>query len=107
MRADVAQVSLSVGGRRYDLACRDGEEEHLRRLAEIVDRKAHDAGQVVGSTNEARQLLLAALLVADELNDLRSGAPDPGEAALARMINLLAERIEILAERLEKQGEPS
>ena len=103
----MAQVSLTVGGRRYDLACRDGEEEHLQMLAGLVDRKAQDAGQVVGSTNEARQLLLAALLLADELNDLRSGAPDPADAALARTVSQLAERIEILAARLEKQGEPS
>ena len=103
----MAQVSLTVGGRRYDLACRDGEEEHLQMLAGLVDRKAQDAGQVVGSTNESRQLLLAALLLADELNDLRSGAPDPADAALARTIERLAERIEILADRLEKAGEPS
>jgi cell division protein ZapA len=103
----MAQVTLSVGGRRYELACRDGEEEHLRTLAAAVDRKAQDAGQVVGSTNEARQLLLAALLLADELNDARAGVADPADAALARTISLLAERIEILAERLEKQGEPS
>lgn len=103
----MAQVTLTIGGRRYDLACRDGEEPRLIELAALVDRKAHDAGQVVGTTNENRQLLLASLLLADELSDLRSGAPDPADAALARSIDLLAERIEILAERLEKAGEPS
>ena len=103
----MAQVTLSVGGRRYELACRPGEEDHLLQLAAVVDRKANDAGQVVGVTNEARQLLLAALLLADELSDLRSGAPDPAGAALARTIDQLAARIEILATRLEKTGEPS
>jgi len=103
----MAQVTLSVGGRRYDLACRDGEEEHLRALAALVDRKAQDAGQVVGTTNEARQLLLAGLLLADELSDMRAGTADPADAALARTIERLAERIEILADRLEKAGEPS
>lgn len=103
----MAQVTLAVGGRRYELACRDGEEAHLLDLAALIDRKANEAGRVVGVTNEGRQLLMAALLLADELTDLRTGAPDPGAATLARTIDLLAERLEILADRLEKAGEPS
>jgi cell division protein ZapA len=97
----MAQVKLTVGGRTYDLACRDGEEPRLEMLAQMLDSKARDAGQLVGSANETRQLLLAGLLLADELSDMRSGAPDPGKAALARTLDQLAERIESLAERLE------
>ena len=97
----MAQVKLNVGGRAYDLACRDGEEPRLEMLAAMLDAKARDAGQSVGGANEARQLLLAGLLLADELSDLRAGAPDPGKAALARTLDQLAERIESLAERLE------
>ena len=98
----MAQVKLNVGGRAYDLACRDGEEPHLEMLAAMLDAKARDAGQLVGTTNETRQLLLAGLLLADELSDLRAGAPDPGKAALARTLDQLAARIETLAERLEE-----
>lgn len=97
----MAQVRLTVGGRSYDLACPDGQEARLEMLAGMLDSKARDAEQVVGSTNEGRQLLLAGLLLADELSDLRAGAPDPGKAALARTLDQLAERIESLAERLE------
>lgn len=97
----MAQVRLSVGGRAYDLACRDGEEPRLEMLAAMLDAKARDAGELVGNTNEARQLLLAGLLLADELSDLRAGAPDPGKAALARTLDQLAERVETLAGRLE------
>jgi cell division protein ZapA len=100
----MAIVTLSVGSRRYELACRAGEEDKLIALAELVDRKAHDAAQVVGTTNEARQLLLAALLLADELSDIRAGSPDPSTPALARTLEALSERIEILAGRLEKSG---
>jgi cell division protein ZapA len=97
----MAQVRLSVGARSYDLACRDGEESRLEMLALMLDAKARDAGTLVGNTNEARQLLLAGLLLADELSDLRAGAPDPGKAALARTLDQLAERIESLAAHLE------
>jgi cell division protein ZapA len=97
----MAQVKLTVGTRTYDLACRDGEEPRLEMLAGMLDAKAREAGQLVGSANEARQLLLAGLLIADELCDLRAGAPDTGQAGLARTLDQLAERIESLAERLE------
>ena len=97
----MGQVRLTVGGRSYDLACPDGQEPRLEMLASMLDSKTRDAEQVVGSANEARQLLLAGLLLADELSDIRSGAPDPGKAALARTLDQLAGRIESLAERLE------
>ena len=69
----MAQVKLSVGNRSYDLACPDGQEPRLEMLAGMLDSKAREAEQVVGSANEARQLLLAGLLLADELTDERGG----------------------------------
>ena len=101
----MAQVSLTIGGRAYELACRDGEEEHLRALGTIVDSRVSDAGRAVGGGNEARQLVMAALLLADELSDIRAGAPDPLQAEIARGIDTLAKRIEALALRLENESE--
>lgn len=65
----MAQVMLSIGGRRYELACREGEEQRLVALAAQVDAKIAEATQAVGATNEARQLLFAALLLADALQE--------------------------------------
>jgi cell division protein ZapA len=101
----MAQVSLTIGGRAYELACRDGEEDHLRALGMIVDSRVSDAGRAVGGGNEARQLVMAALLLADELSDLRAGAPDPLRAEIVHGIDALAERIETLALRLENEAE--
>ena len=100
----MAQVKLAIGGRNYDLACRAGDEEHLRALGVIVDARVADAGRAVGSSNEARQLVMAALLLADELADLRAGGPDRGDEQTADAIARLAERIETLADRLENDG---
>ena len=101
----MAEGIIDVGGRRYDVTCRDGEEEQLRRLARLVDEKAGQAKTAVGSVNEARQLLIAALLLADELTDLRSGAraplPPDTDLALADAVEQLASRVETLAEHLE------
>jgi cell division protein ZapA len=107
----MAQAEFEVGGRRYALACREGEQARIEALAGIVDTKARQATQGLGGVNEARHLLLAALLLADELKDARAGvalppasAPDP---ALAPALAALAERLEALAARLEKDGAPA
>lgn len=98
----MAQVVLLVGGRRYELACRDGEEARLRDLAAMVDAKAGEAARAVGSGNEARQLLLAALLLADDVTELRGGAIAGDAAVAADAIETLALRLEELASRIER-----
>jgi cell division protein ZapA len=105
----MASVELEIASRKYQLACRDGEEAHLRSVAAIVDRKARDAGAALGTMNEARQLLFASLLLADELKEQRAGnggaGPAPAEIdpVVADALERLAERIEKLAERLESR----
>ena len=108
----MANIDIEIGGRRYDVACRDGEEAHLRGLAAAVDRHAHQATEALGSLTETRHLLFTALLLADELKDVRAGmgiaepAPLPPDPAVAEALERLAGRMEALADSLE-QGGPS
>jgi cell division protein ZapA len=104
----MASVDIEIGGRTYPVACRDGEEAHLRSLAALVDRKAREAAGALGSMGETRQFLFAALLLADELKEAHGGnapayeaQPDP---AVTDALERLAERMEMLAERLEGGG---
>lgn len=99
----MASIDIEVGGRKYGVSCRDGEEDHLRRLAAVVDKRAGDATQALGSLSEARLLLFAALMVADDLHEARSGASGSGPD-LGEPLERLAERIEALAQRLEKDA---
>lgn len=105
----MATLDIEVAGRRYDVACRDGEEEHLRSLAAVVDRRAHDAAAALGGLTETRQLLLAALLLADDLKECRAGAglPDPAPAvpdpAVVEALERLAARLEALADRVAQE----
>jgi len=110
----MADVEVEVSGRRYKLSCRDGEEDHLRALVRMVDKKAEDITGALGDMTETRTLLLSALLIADELNDMRGAAavarnepasetaPDP---AYAVAIERIAERIERLATQLERPAQ--
>ena len=100
----MASVDVEIAARRYSIACRDGEEEHLRSVAALVDRKAQDAAAALGSLSEARQLLFASLLLADELKEQRGDAPEPPaepDPRVADALERLAQRIEGLADRLE------
>ncbi|MEO0411933.1 MAG: cell division protein ZapA [Pseudomonadota bacterium] len=67
----MAQVVVHVGGHDYRLACRDGEESRLEKLGQYLDRKAEDLQQSLGQVTETRLLLMAAILVVDELLELR------------------------------------
>ncbi len=110
----MASIELEIASRKYTLACRDGEEAHLRSVAALVDKKAKDAGAALGNMGEARQLLFASLLLADELKEQRAGtapvqagnveaenAQPEIDPILADALERLAERIEGLAARLE------
>ncbi|MCJ8156017.1 cell division protein ZapA [Sphingomonas sp. LaA6.9] len=116
----MAEVSIEVGGRSYQVNCRDGGEAHLMEIAQLLDTKARDAQRAVGGINETRHLLLAALLLADEVHEARRNGgtlatPDPVPAAspapppnpqpdFAPILEKLAERVESLAQRLEGEA---
>ena len=105
----MANIEIEVAGRKYAVACRDGEEAHLQAVGAIVDRRARDAAQALGSLSEARTLLFASLLLADDIKELRSGNALAGGSAIdediAEAAEILAERIEMLADRAEQRLE--
>lgn len=96
----MSNVNLSIGGRHYAVACGPGEEAHIERLGRTIDGKLSALPGAAGQS-EARTLLFAALLLADEVHELRSGAPAPADNGAADALETLAERLEALAARLE------
>lgn len=101
----MAEVDLIIAGRPYRVACRDGEEEALRTAARLVDAKSREALAGLGTLSEARQLLFAGLLLADQLIDQRPemAAPAGPDPELVNRAEQLAQRIESLAEHLESE----
>jgi cell division protein ZapA len=59
-------VNVMVNNKAYTIACDDGEEDHLRQLAAIVDGKVRELLGSVGNVGDLRLLLMASLLIADE-----------------------------------------
>ena len=107
----MAEVEIGVAGRNYRVACRDGEEDHLRAAALIVDAKSREALAGMGALSEARQLLFASLLIADQLLERpgNQAAPSalPADPQTARRVDALAERLERLASGLESAATAS
>lgn len=59
-------VDVSVNGRSYSLTCDAGQEDHLRSLADHVDKKVGAMLESVGQIGDARLMLMAALLATEE-----------------------------------------
>ena len=112
----MAQVTIRINGYAYTVGCEDGQEEHLQAMAEAVERRMETVKKLGSQSGETRMLVLAALLMADELHDLAAAGAEANaraEAAAASALSqapgvapaelrLLADRAEDIAERLER-----
>ncbi len=104
----MAQVTLRINGYVYTVGCEDGQEGHLQAMGDEVEQRITQIKALGGQSGEARLLLLAALLMADELHDLKTelaqaGAAQAGPAAnpaLGRRLERLAAHAEAIAETL-------
>ena len=117
------EVSIRIGGREYDVACRPGEERHLEMAVAMLDAEAAALADRIGQLPEARMLLMAGLMLADkavgmerQLRDQESRLAGQGEGADATAgaesgeadgqetsdrLAELAAQAEALAERLD------
>jgi cell division protein ZapA len=97
----MSNVTLEIAGRKFTVACAEGEEEHIEMLGRTIDGKLADMPNVA-SQSEARALLFAALLLADENHELKQAKPgaSPGPD-IAEPLEALAEKLESLAIQLE------
>jgi cell division protein ZapA len=110
----MSQVTVSINGRQFRMACEDGQESHLRRLAQDLDQRIERLRASFGEIGDTRLTVMAALTVADELaeannklrrldeemSSLQSARTASTEraaatqAAVAAALNSAAERIE-------------
>lgn len=101
----MAQVAVAINGRSYSVACGDGEEQRIEQLAGYVDGKIGSLKSALGNLGDQRLMVLASLVIADELWEAREGGSksrsEQGGATRATAIENLAGRIEALAAQLE------
>jgi cell division protein ZapA len=110
----MSEVTVPVNGRSFTITCDDGQEPRIRRLSQYVDAKVAEFVGSIGQVGEARLLLLASLVIADELSDAnealqqersRVQAADAEASAAADVaasgVHGVAQRIEAIAAGLE------
>ncbi len=109
----MAEITLTINGRDYGIACDDGQEQRVIDLGHYVDARLRDVSGVGAATNESHLLVLTAIMLADEVFDLRDeigalgGQVEEGasfreeEALVVQAIDHLADRIGMIAERVQ------
>ncbi len=107
------QVTLRINGYAYTVGCKDGEEQHLVAMAAELDQRIDSVKANAGQSGEARMLVMAGLLMADEVFELRerlatvqasppaASPPAESHAKLSRRLNRVAKRAEEIAAGLE------
>lgn len=106
----MGQVAVTINGRKYQISCDDGQEDHLRELAELVDGRVAELVAAVGQVGDMRLVVMASLLLADEVSHsqdeiARMSAKSDGlskTAATAR--DEMANKLEALANRVESMA---
>ena len=118
----MSQVSVTINGRQFRMACEDGQEDHLMELARELDVRIESLRAKFGEIGDTRLTVMAALTVADELAEMgkrfkrleeemtaaqeaRVAAADrtqSAQAAVAAALTAAAERIESVTRKLNQ-----
>jgi cell division protein ZapA len=101
-------LNLEINKRDYEIACSDGEEEHLKRLSYELDKRVRELAKGVGTGNQSTLLVFAALQMLDEIYDLRYGdkkgqVSDEVDKVTSLMLSQVSDKIENIAAKLEKK----
>lgn len=116
----MAQVTVTIDGKQYRMACDEGQEEHLIDLAGRFDQYVMHLKGSFGEIGDQRLTVMAGIMIMDELNELQRRVKgmesevatlrktrddalvkaDKNDAALTGALGSLAERMENLAAKL-------
>jgi cell division protein ZapA len=116
----MSQVSVTINGRQFRMACEDGQEEHLTMLARELDSRIESLRGKFGEIGDTRLTVMAALTIADELGEMATrlnrleeelmavqeahvattDRHQAAQAAIAASLTAAAERIESVTKKL-------
>lgn len=102
----MAVVSLKIGQRSYKFSCADGQEEHMKQLAEGLDKRADQLTKTLGFMQEGQLLAMICLLLAEEKNKLEKETNaellEQSETKMVENLQNLALKITTLADNLQQ-----
>ena len=118
----MSQVSVTINGRQFRMACEDGQEGHLMNLARELDNRISGLRDTFGEIGDTRLTVMAAITVADELAEAgqrikrleeelvtvqnaqvaMSDRNKAAQAAIAAALGKAAERVENITKALNQ-----
>lgn len=113
----MAEISITINGRNFGIACDDGQERRVTELARYVDTRLREIARAGAASNESHLLVLTAIILADEIADLKASGQsfaatqqgamgmrmtDEEEEAIVSAIDILASRIDAIAGSIGK-----
>ncbi|HVV62103.1 MAG TPA: cell division protein ZapA [Pseudolabrys sp.] len=118
----MAQVSVTINGRQFRIACDDGQEENLEALARDLDVRIEELRRKFGEIGDTRLTVMAAIQLGDDLADAKQqirrleeevralqdarvvGADraHAAQAAVVHAFNSAAERLEGITRKLNQ-----
>jgi cell division protein ZapA len=121
-KGDLSRVTVTINGRRFRMACEQGQEAHVRRLAGDLDQRISHLRGEFGEIGNTQLTIMAALTISDELVEMggrlralerelatlqeaRVAAADHArvtQSAVAAALNAAAERLEGITRRLNR-----
>ncbi|MCQ2741511.1 MAG: cell division protein ZapA, partial [Alphaproteobacteria bacterium] len=104
-------VTITINSREYAIACEDGQERRILALSNLLEEKAQLLTDGANQISENMLLVMVALLLADDLNELKKGNPkseasvntaalEKLDADIAATVKSLDERIKTLAKAI-------
>jgi cell division protein ZapA len=99
----MSQVSVTIDGRKYRLACNEGEEARLESLAGMIDDKIGEMRSTFGEIGDQRLVIMAALTIAENLTEARDTASAERKRSedAERRVNAIASTLDELGSRIE------
>jgi cell division protein ZapA len=97
----MADIDLTIAGRTYSVAAREGDEPHLRNLESILQEHAVTAHRASGGLNAERTLVYLALILADMVDEVQRNPP---EGVSPVLLERIADRLEAVAIALEEDA---
>ncbi len=121
------EVNVEIDGKKFRMACEDGQEQHLMELAERFNRTVLGLKESFGEIGDNRLVVMAGIAVLDELAEsedrieaLKQDIADLTTAGrevtleaeeleqkFARRLNEAARKIEAIAQAIDETGAPA
>ena len=109
----MGEVNITISGKNYGISCQDGQEQRVSDLGGYVSERLKGIAGAGAATSENHLLVLTALMLSDEIFDLRENvgaqtqqlqgaqANENNEEEVAQAIDQLADRIDQIAQRIQ------